>query len=366
MSDKKGNIVFFNSTKVWGGGEKWHFDTAKTFTESGWKVTVFCHRDGELKNRLAKANIPFVAVKITNFTFLQPWKIISLARKLKSTGANTIIMNLSADLKAAGLAARRACFKNIIYRRGSAIPVKNTFFNRYLFSKVVTNVLANSFATRQTVLQNNPALIDPEKIKVIYNGLKLNEYENVPEMDIRSESDELIIGSIGRMVEQKNQKDLIVLAAKLKEMKIACKVLIVGDGNMREELEQRRMELNVEEEVEFLGYQQDVRAFLQTIDIFVLTSKWEGFGYVLAEAMCYKKPVLGYDLSSNPELIEHGKNGLLIPAFNTIRLAREVMKLSKDQLRINQMGKSGFEMVHARFDFQKNVKEVEEWIASLG
>ncbi len=80
-------------------------------------------------------------------------------------------MNLSADMKVAGMAAKLAGVKRIIYRHGSAIPTRNSLINRFLFRKVFDKVLANSFETKRTILANNASLIDPSKIRVIYNAL---------------------------------------------------------------------------------------------------------------------------------------------------------------------------------------------------
>ncbi len=366
MTTPNKNIVLFNSTIAWGGGEKWHFDVAKSLSEAGWTVTVFCHKKSELRLRLKQARVNLQAVSISNLSFVNPIKIRKLCMLLKQTGASTILMNLSADVKAAGIAAKRAGFNNIIYRRGSAIPIKNTWLNRYLFAKIITNILANSEATKATINEKNPKLFNPDKIQVIYNGLRINEFiDNKNAPIYQRENNELIIGNAGRLVEQKNQKALIQLASLLKSNNVDFKMLIAGDGPMRKELEQQCKELQVEEQVVFLGFQKDIRPFLQSIDIFVLTSFWEGFGYVLAEAMLYKKPLIGFDLSSNPELIQHKLNGFLIDPNNTKALAESIEALNANRAAIDVMGAAGFKIANEKFDFNKNLKLVESWLLTL-
>ena len=96
---------------------------------------------------------------------------------LRKENIGTIIINLSSDLKVAGIAAKLAGVRNIIYRRGSAIAIRDTWLNRFLYREVVTEIIANSEETARTILQNNQKLVPEEKIKVIYNGIDLEVYD---------------------------------------------------------------------------------------------------------------------------------------------------------------------------------------------
>ena len=137
-------ICFFNSTKAWGGGEKWHFETSTFLHEQGHCVLVIAHKHGELFKRLKKTNIKCLGTQISNLSFLNPVKIKAVQKTLQIHRVSTIILNLSRDVKVAGLAAKQAGVERIIYRRGSAIPISNTLLNRYLFKNVISEILANS------------------------------------------------------------------------------------------------------------------------------------------------------------------------------------------------------------------------------
>ena len=91
---------------------------------------------------------------------------------------DTVVLNLSRDLKCGGISAKMAGVKNIIFRRGSDRSVRNYFINRYLYQKVVTGILTNSQATKKAILSNGISLVDPDKITVIPNGIDTQKFLN--------------------------------------------------------------------------------------------------------------------------------------------------------------------------------------------
>src|SRR5690606_42159035 len=113
---------------------------------------------------------------VTGTSFLNPIKVQRLKRIVKQANLDTLIINLPNDLKIAAFAGKLAGVKKIIYRRGSAIPIRNSLMNRFTFKNWVTDVLANSQATKRTILQHNASLFPEDKIKVIYNPIDSEEF----------------------------------------------------------------------------------------------------------------------------------------------------------------------------------------------
>src|SRR5690606_23820924 len=146
-------LAFFNSSVSWGGGEKWHMESAIHFAGlPNYKVYVFGAPNSELKKKLAlHSQIYFIDFPVTNRSFLNPLKVNRLKSILQSLDLDILIINGSADLKIAAYASHLAGTKRIIYRRGSAIPIKNNAVNRYLFKHCITDVLANSQDTKLTI-----------------------------------------------------------------------------------------------------------------------------------------------------------------------------------------------------------------------
>jgi len=350
-------ICFFNCTTAWGGGEKWHLDHALALQNDGHEVVVVSSKNGEFLARAIAANIKHKAFTINNLSSLNPLKIWQLYFFFKAEKFDVLVMNFSKDLKIAAPIAKLVGIPKIIYRRGSAVPIKNTSINRFLYGKCLTHILANSEMTKRTILKNNPDLFPAGKITVIYNGIRTENYR------YQSFKNEVpVVGNIGRMVYQKRQDILIDVAEILKQRGIPCKFRIGGDGILMKVLQQKVLEKNLSDYVEFTGFVKDSNAFLQHIDIFALTSKWEGFGYVLTEAMLARKPLVAFDISSNPELITEGLNGNLVHWGDRVAFADAIQNLISNPPLQKKYGENGFSVVCEKFDFEKNKIRVMDFL----
>ncbi|MBU8923456.1 MAG: glycosyltransferase [Bacteroidales bacterium] len=357
-------ICFFNSTRAWGGGEKWHFDMITKLDPDRYRVIAVADRAGELYSRLSRVNIPLHGVTVSNISFLSPLRVRKIVELLASEKVDTIIMNLPSDLKLAGPAAASAGVRNIIYRRGSAIPVRNSWLNRRLFGKYITGIIANSKETKRTILMKNPGLFDPDRIKVIYNGLDIVEWDDTPESRIyQAQPGEIVIGNAGRMVKQKGQESLIKIAVGLKEEGLDFRLLIAGDGPLRQRLEAMAEKAGVSDRTVFTGFVRNMKSFMESLDIFVLTSLWEGFGYVIVEAMAAARPVVAFNNSSNPEIINDGETGILVSSID--KMAKSIISLSSDSERIRRLGNNGRLSLESMFSMNKAVTRLQKYIDDL-
>ena len=127
MEKKQPKICFFNSHKSWGGGEKWHYDAASYLAGNGWPVLLAADPKGELYKKTRNGHLEVCGVRISNLSFLNPVKLYKLVRFFWCNNIDTIVLNLPADLKVAGIAARLAGLEKIIYRRGVPFRSKILF-----------------------------------------------------------------------------------------------------------------------------------------------------------------------------------------------------------------------------------------------
>ncbi len=354
-----GGICFFNTAKAWGGGEKWHLEVSSYLHGKGHSVFVIAHKESVLLQKLKHADIPCMGIKVGNLSFLNPYKRNLVFKILKKQGVRSIVMNLSSDVKIAGAMAKKAGLQRIIYRRGSAIPIKNTVLNRYLFQNVVTEVLANSKATKETVLHHNPKLFPQERITIIHNGITIVEKENLPHPALAQPP---ILLNLGRLEYQKNQEFLIHLAAALKKKKHSFKMLIGGEGSLRNSLHQEIQTSGLQKEVTLSGFIKNPLDYMAQATIFLLPSHWEGFGYVLAEAALCEKPIVAFDLSSNPELVLDGETGYLVPKGDLDAFADRVIQLLKNKELCQTMGQKGRQHIVENFDENKQLVKIEAFL----
>ena len=367
MSRRKKNVAFINTKNFWGGGEKLHFEYALKFKELGHRVYMITAKDSPLYHRCQEAGILVFTIRLRNLSFLNPWKYYRLYRFYKKAKIDTLIISNSPDLKTGGLAAHFASVSNIVYLRGLAVPIKKNPLNAFLFYKVITHLVPNSYATKQTTLSRFDAQRLEAKTKVIYHGIETGELKTVGKKPlIKREKQEIILGNAGRLVEQKGQKYLIDIAEHIHNQEIDFKLYIAGSGKLENELRELIERKGLREKVILMGFVEDMTAFMQSIDIFLLSSLWEGFGYVIVEAMAAGKPVVAFNLSSNPEIITDRKTGYLIDFPDTQAFAAKVIELIENTELRKSIGEEGRKSVHQRFLLHDRIVEFEQYIHRHG
>lgn len=144
----------------------------------------------------------------------------------------------------------------------------------------------------------------------------------------------------GRLTKQKDYPTLFRAFAQLSGTGLRLNIL--GDGDLRENLSKMAKDLGIDDRVSFLGFQRDPFSHMRRADIFVLSSRWEGFGNVLVEAMAMGTPVVSTNCPHGPgEIIEDGRNGLLVPTQDPDALAAALQSLIDDPALRKQLGQAG-------------------------
>jgi glycosyltransferase involved in cell wall biosynthesis len=136
-------------------------------------------------------------------------------------------------------------------------------------------------------------------------------------------------------------------------------VQLVGGGPMRDALLGQIETLGLANVVRLLGDREDVPEVLDGTDIFVLPSRTEAFPNGVMEAMAMRLPVVASDVGGIPELIDHGRNGVLFPVGDERALASAVIGLFRDPARANQLASSARATIESRYSFARMVREFE-------
>jgi len=362
QSPKKNNqntICFFNSNSAWGGGEKWHLNASIEFKRRGYNTFLVTNLRSELFKKAYELKLDVFSFYIHNLSFLNPFKILSLISLFKSQKVETIILNLPSDLKVAGIAAKLAGIKNIIYRRGMPHPLRNTLLNRFLFQKVLTHVLVNSIEIGNKLQSGNEAWFPTKKLTLVYNGIDSDFVPKTSTKIYEKKNSELVLGNAGRLTSQKGQKYLIELGILLKEENIPFKILIAGEGELKEELKNSILLNDLEENIILLGHVSDMPSFFSSLDQFIFTSLFEGSANTLIETLQYRVPCIAFNLSSNPEIIIHEKTGILINPFEIEELKNQVLRLNNDPLFTQELVQNAHQLLQEKFDYKQNISILE-------
>ncbi len=348
-------ICFFNSNKAWGGGEKWHLTTCKEFQRRGFKTILVTNMQSQIATKGIQEKQDVYRFRVGNLSFLNPIKILVMMMFFRSQNVDAIVMNLPSDLKLAGIAAKLAGVKKIIYRRGMPHPLRNTWLNRFLFTKILTHVIVNSKEIGRSLKQGNESWFPEDKMVLIYNGVDTSKPVDKSRKLYEKDEQEIIIGNAGRLTEQKGQKYLIEMATLLKADGIKFKVLIAGEGELRGELQRMIDDQGLKNEVKLLGHVNDMPAFFNSLDVFVFTSLYEGSANTLIETLQYGVPTIAWDVSSNPEIIEDGVTGFLVGLGDVANLTKNVRELIENSKRSEELKENGLEKVSKKFDSSNNI-----------
>lgn len=203
------------------------------------------------------------------------------------------------------------------------------------------------------------------EVQVVLNGIDAARFARscLPDQQIRQHfnipPNAIVIGVTCVFRPQKQLHLWLQVAAILTNNFKDVYFIIVGDGGLRTQLHQMAQELQLTERLFFAGLQQDVRPYLQAMDIFMMTSAFEGLPVALLEAMSMNCVPACTAAGGIPEIIQNDVNGLLVPLDQPLLLADGISRLLSDPLKIQQMKRAARETVVRRFSVRQMVKELE-------
>ncbi len=174
--------------------------------------------------------------------------------------------------------------------------------------------------------------LPPGKVVTAHNPFDLKEVESLAEKEVDHPwfaSEIPIIINVSRLVEQKNHR-LLIRAFQQVTRKMPARLVLVGQGPLKTELEDLIARMGLSDSVCFLGFESNPYRYISRSQVFVLSSQSEGFGNVLVEAMCCGTPVISTDCEFGPkEIIEDGHSGYLVAPGNETALAERILQVLK-------------------------------------
>jgi len=165
----------------------------------------------------------------------------------------------------------------------------------------------------------------------------------------------LLFGIIGRLTPPKDHDTFLQAAAIIKQEAPDARFLIVGDGPLREKLEDRARELALLPNLQFTGFRDDIPEIMSALDILVFSSQWEGLPVTLLEGLAASRTVVATDVGGIPAVVQDGKEALLVPPINPDALARACLQLASDtELRLS-LGQAGLTRVTSAYSISSMI-----------
>jgi colanic acid/amylovoran biosynthesis glycosyltransferase len=222
-------------------------------------------------------------------------------------------------------------------------------------------VCISDFARSQLMALCNPDRW--ERLRVIHCGIPVADFTRVSPPDQPGTEPEILY--IGRLVPEKGQTVLLEAVAALAKRGQRVRVALAGEGALRPQLERLTERLEIAAQVEFLGAvgQDQLRELYERASIFCLPSFGEGVPIVLMEAMAMEVPALSTRIAGIPELIESGRDGILLPPGRADELAAALETLLSDPALRRQLGSQGRAKVLREFDAETSAGQLYELFA---
>lgn len=223
-------------------------------------------------------------------------------------------------------------------------------------------ILCISDAEKQSALKKR--ICKEDKLQVIFNGVDIETYESsehgkVKRADLNIPEDAFVVGMVGRISPQK-APDVFVKMAKIVRDKIPnAHFIIVGNGNQEAEVRKYAEDNGFSDRLHITGWVDDSMSYVELFDIACLLSRWEGFGLALPEYMMAGKPIVASKVDAIPNIIQDGKNGLLVEVDDDIGASKAVLRIYREDELRNRLVAQGMEDVHKKFNARRVSEEHE-------
>jgi len=220
-----------------------------------------------------------------------------------------------------------------------------------VLGKLTDHITAISQATRQALVDYE--YLPARRIEVVYNGIHGLKHDPAAVAALKSDRgipmQAPVLGTIARFDPIKNHRMMLLAFRQVLDRHPQARLLLVGDGEERGNIEAQIDELSLRDHVILPGYIPNPTAWLDAMDVFLLPSFSEGTSMTLLEAMSLGKPAVVTDVGGNPEIVLDGKTGLVTPSDEANRYAGAICELLADGKRCAAMGAAARQRFEAQF-----------------
>lgn len=322
------------------GVEKVFLDYSELLIKSGWQVLSIAKPGMAYRQNLLDMGSEIYEVNALGHADILT--MVKLAISLRKFKPDVIICHSGRAFFMARIASRMASiFKRIpIVAVNHGIKVKKFLKADYIIS--VNSYFANEII--KLGKDKNHSLVIPNMISV--------PGDFTPPQNKKFHSP-IKIGSLGRISGHKQYQTVVQAIAILKTKNIEVEFLLAGEGGHEDCVRDVARQLNVENNIKFLGWIKDKKSFFEAIDIFVLPSVDETFGIVLLEAMLYKTPIISGDSFGPNDIFVDGVDALIIPTRNVLEvpepLAKAIERLINDQNFAMELAENAYKKFHQKY-----------------
>lgn len=350
-----------------GGMENGMVNLINHMPEDRFRHAVIC-LDGytEFRERIQRNDVSFYALsKTAGRDIAWYWRLWKLLRKLSPAIVHT--RNLSA-IEAQFVATAAGMRTRIHGEHGRDVFDLHGRNRKYNLLRKLARPFVGHYVTVSRDLEQwliHTVGVAPQRVSQIYNGVDgtifrpRNGGSSIGPAGF-SPKTAFVVGSVGRMAEVKDYPTLVRAFIRLLEIEPAARqrarLVIIGDGVARETCLNLLSNANIDQLAWLPGERLDVAELIRNMDVFVLPSLGEGISNTILEAMSSGLPVVATHVGGNPELVEDGRTGTLVPVSDPESMARALLGYYRDATMLQAHGMAGLEKIESSFSIPAMVR----------
>ncbi|HAY32787.1 MAG TPA: glycosyltransferase [Ignavibacteria bacterium] len=335
-------------------------------------IKVICLDSGEFVRNFSESGIEVIDLKEKGLLNIKI--LFKLKKILKNLNPDLVHTHLNKADFYGRVAAKLSGAKHIIttchnyssHHEGADINSISVFdrIDNAVIKYTDSYIVAISEIVKRFILNRNSNF--KSRTEVIYNGIDVSKETYITNEDSRRalrksldiNEDDFVILISGRLEKQKGHLFFIKSMQNILKSKKKIKLLILGDGSLKEDIQNLISELELKEFIILAGFQKSTEEYIEICDVVAVPSLWEGFGLVILEGMIKRKPVLASNTGGIPEIISDGINGILFDTENEKSLQEKFLFLyesvRESKNEIDTVKNNAVNILKEKFDISKN------------
>ena len=369
-SGKKRIAFIFNHPYCLGGGEISFLELIKTLDKNSFQPLVIVPEAGEIKDQLKLLGFKVLVCPFSRIKYPDPrrlsMQLVNLIKVLKSNNVDLLHVNGSRACFYAGWAGK-------ILRIPVVWHVRESQPDIFLYDALLVGLSDVVVCVSKSVQSKRFSRFGQafkKKISVVYNGVNTGKFQerNGMRTKIRAklgvDPDDIFFGLVGNIIPRKAQDFFLRGLATAKETNpnLLAKAVIIGrflDKKYYQNLQQLVIDLNLQGRVMFQDFSENIIDIFSGLDIFVLSSKSEGFSRSMLEAMSFGLPIIASKIGEIQEGVGHRLNGILVDFNDVEKMAEGILELAGDEKLRKTMGAESRRLAVSQFDLSIHSRAIE-------
>jgi glycosyltransferase involved in cell wall biosynthesis len=365
-------IAFYCSSIAWGGLEMNTVRYATWMQSKGYQVLVYCVAESSIHHHAHQSGLAIELIPRNRkyFDFKNAYRI---SKSMRDKKVSLVWFRDTRDMDTLALAKRVFHLRiPFLYQQAMQFGVsKKDFFHTQRFRCIDAWVSTLPFLATQVRTMTH---LDSTKIHVVPLGVPdLGSPDKNQSLRSKLQIDEnaFTLGLIGRIDPLKGQQEALDALRLMHDAGHPMHLLFAGDNTLHEgDIYFHQLKASIERYqlsayVHFIGHQKEIQPFFASIDCFLMCSKSETFGTVTIEAMSQKIPIIATHSGGTPEILDHGKCGLLYPPGDAPALANCILQMREDAVMRNKMIDAGSKRYEQEFTAEISIKRMVQIVEQL-